>query len=339
MIGAGGEVGLGIITHHGHFQGIAGPESQGGADGGGLVIPQVRSGARTGCRIKQCGVGIGIFQPGVLVVVANRQPACGLVTDGPGNGRLHGVAVGVIGGVKLARSQVKITAETLEIRLHGHVIDRAAGGVAAEQGTLGALEYFHPVDIEHREGLALGNGDITLVQVDRIGRLDNIVEVVLGDAANGELGVLAGDVAAGMDPRCERGDIKALLHSHRPHLGTGKGGDDHGYVLQVFLPLLGGDGDLLQNIRAQCGLQGQCACQQGESSCQFLPENLLHRLPSPCRMSGIFLISTVVGGRGFIGVRSPVPAALWIPLQKESPGRVYWNAVPGRLNYRAARID
>ena len=80
------------------------------------------------------------------------------------------------------------------------VIDRAAGGVAAEQGTLGALEYFHPVDIEHREGLALGNGDITLVQVDRIGRLDNIVEVVLGDAANGELGVLAGDVAAGMDP-------------------------------------------------------------------------------------------------------------------------------------------
>ena len=48
VIGAGGDLGFGIITHHRHFQGIAGPESQGGAAGDGIVIPEVRPGTRAG---------------------------------------------------------------------------------------------------------------------------------------------------------------------------------------------------------------------------------------------------------------------------------------------------
>ena len=72
---------------------------------------------------------------------------------------------------------------------------QSACGVSAKQCALGTLQDFHPIDIKDREGLRLRDGDIALIQIHRIGRLDDVIEVVLGHSANGELCVLSGEVA------------------------------------------------------------------------------------------------------------------------------------------------
>ena len=69
-------------------------------------------------------------------------------------------------------------------------VHQTARGISSEQRALRALKDFHSVDVKHGEGLCLGYRDVTLVKIHRIGRLDDVIEVVLGDASDRELGVL-----------------------------------------------------------------------------------------------------------------------------------------------------
>ena len=78
---------------------------------------------------------------------------------------------------------------------------------------LRALEDFNSVDVEYGKGLCLGYRNVALVEIDGIGRLDDVIEVVLGDATDRELRVLPRQVPRDVNPGRERGDVEALGHA------------------------------------------------------------------------------------------------------------------------------
>src|SRR5262249_10103803 len=86
------------------------------------------------------------------------------------------------------------------------------------------------------------------IEVYGVRRLDDVVEVVLGNAADGELGVLAGKVAGDVHTRCEGCDIEALLYTERLQLLAGEGAHRDTDVLDVLLALLRGHNNLLEYV-------------------------------------------------------------------------------------------
>ena len=123
---------------------------------------------------------------------------------------------------------------------------QTAGGVAAKQGALGALQDLHPLHIELREQLGLAGGLISLVDIDGVRRFRQVKEVILSGAADGELlgvaRVVAGDVNAGG----HGGDVGAFGDPQGVQLLAGEGGDGDGDILYGFLPFLRGDDHLFQ---------------------------------------------------------------------------------------------
>ena len=105
----------------------------------------------------------------------------------------------------------------------------------------------------HGEGLRLRDGDVAVVEVDGIRRFDDVVEVVLRDAADGELRVLAGEVAGDVHAGRERGDVEALLYTERLELLARERADGDADVLDVLLALLRGDDDFFEHSLCQCG--------------------------------------------------------------------------------------
>ena len=85
-----------------------------------------------------------------------------------------------------------------------------AGSVTFEEGPLRPLHNFDPADVEQRECLALSHCDVTVIQIDGMGRFDDIIEVVLRDAADRILAILSSDVAAAVDARRKGCKIAAI---------------------------------------------------------------------------------------------------------------------------------
>lgn len=143
------------------------------------------------------------------------------------------------------------------------VLHQAAGGIAAEERALWPLQDLHALDVEQGEGLRLGNGNVAFVQVHRIGCLDDVVEIVLGDAADRELGVLPGECPTGVHARHEGDDVAARLDVEGLHLVAGEGADRYADILDVLVAFLRRDDDLVKD----CCLGGQgrkCHREYGE---------------------------------------------------------------------------
>ena len=132
-------------------------------------------------------------------------------------------------------------------------MNETAGRVAAKQSALGALENLESLDIVDGKGLGLGHRQIPFIKISGVGRLDDVVEIILGYAANRELGVLAGNIAADMHPGGKAGNIEALLHPQRAHLVTA----EHRYcdpdILQILFALLCGDRDFFKQVLGGSG--------------------------------------------------------------------------------------
>ena len=136
-------------------------------------------------------VAVQVFQIRVLLGVANGRP-CG---EGFGDRSAHRAldhhAIGIIGYIKLSKFHVEVTLDTVEGRRIGNKVHQAACRVTTKQGALRALQNFDSSDIEDGEGLCLSDSNVSLIQIDRIGCFDDVVEIVLRHAANRELGILS----------------------------------------------------------------------------------------------------------------------------------------------------
>ena len=89
---------------------------------------------------------------------------------------------------------------------------QTARGVSSKQRALRALQNFYSVYVKYGKGLCLRYRNIALIEINRIGRLDNVIEVILCDATDRELRVLSRQVSRDMNPGRKRGNIKALGH-------------------------------------------------------------------------------------------------------------------------------
>ena len=130
------------------------------------------------------------------------------------------------------------------------VADKATSRIAPEQRALRSLEHLDPVDIEQGERLALADRDVAVVEIHGVRRLDNVVDVILGHAADRVLAVLASERAAEMHARRERREFAGIGHVERAQLVAGIGGDGDTHLLDVLLATLRGDDDVTRQCRA-----------------------------------------------------------------------------------------
>ena len=82
--------------------------------------------------------------------------------------------------------------------------------VTTKQRTLRSLQDFDSVDIKYGERLRLRHSDVAFIEVHGVGCLDDVIKIVLRDAANGELGVLSRQISRNVDAGRKSGDIEAL---------------------------------------------------------------------------------------------------------------------------------
>ena len=76
------------------------------------------------------------------------------------------------------------------------------------------------------------------------------------DTANAELRVLSGEVSADVDARRKCRRIETLHDTERVELLTGERRDGDADILDVLLPFLRRDDDLIENLsEADCGYQ------------------------------------------------------------------------------------
>ena len=106
----------------------------------------------------------------------------------------------------------------------------------------------------------MGYRNITLVEIDGIGCLNDVIKVVLGDATDRELSVLPRQVPRDVNPGRECGDVEAFRNAKGIHLLTGKSIYRNGDFLQVLLSLLSDDNHLFKNVLCHewAGQSGAC---------------------------------------------------------------------------------
>src|SRR6185312_3424774 len=102
----------------------------------------------------------------------------------------------------------------------GNELNESPGGIATEQRALRAFEHFDAIEIESAENLTLAECDVTVVDIDGDRGLGAIVEVVLGDAANGKQLFLAAIVAADIEAGRHGRNVGALVDAHLAQLLT-----------------------------------------------------------------------------------------------------------------------
>src|SRR5262249_1783697 len=100
------------------------------------------------------------------------QAALHVGSDRPGNGPIE---------IKLPELPARPGQVTLKVlgRLVCHILDRAAGGIAAEQSPLRATQHLHTLQVEHREAGEIEAARVGVVVVHRDWRLLLISEVIL----------------------------------------------------------------------------------------------------------------------------------------------------------------
>ena len=82
--------------------------------------------------------------------------------------------------------------------------------VTAKQRALWSLQNLDSVNIKYGERLSLSYSDVAFIEVHGVGCLDDVIKIVLRDAANGELGVLSRQISRNVDAGRKSGDIEAL---------------------------------------------------------------------------------------------------------------------------------
>ncbi|MNQ44173.1 hypothetical protein D3C85_579200 [compost metagenome] len=191
----------------------------------------------------------------VLVVVlrARGQVRAVAVARIAGNGAADAQGVGqgrrargdqidlIIAAISALQRQLRVLTQAL-----GHVLDRAADGVAAIEGALRPAQDFQPLDVEDVQDRALRTGHINVVDIEADPRLEAPQRVLLADAAD-EAG--QGRVGAARD--LDRGVRGLLLQggdvggaSLFQSLGA-DGGDGDRHVLQRLFTATGGDDDVV----------------------------------------------------------------------------------------------
>ena len=192
-----------------------------------------------------------------MLVVHDREPPGHGVRQGRAMRRLHAYVVGIGRRVKEPVSYVNITFRPVKIRLVADVVDQTAGRITAIERALRPFQYFRATDIKHGEGLRLGNGNIAFVEVHRGGRLDDVVKVILGGAADGELGILAGQIATDVNAGAEGRNVKTFLDTQYIHLFPGERSNGDAHILQALLAFLGGHHHLFQHPLRQRRVGGK----------------------------------------------------------------------------------
>src|SRR5690606_8618277 len=162
------------------------------------------------------------------------------------------VAVGEAGGQLVGDGQVEDALDVVEVVVAHLGLDPtseliggfvgldgqgATGGVAAEQGALGAAQHFHLANIEEARVAADGAAEVDAVDVHAHGGVGYGVGAVLGLAANRGVDDAGGVGTTGAYGKAGRGPLQvvhfldALDHQHP--LGHGRHGDGGG--LQAFI--------------------------------------------------------------------------------------------------------
>ena len=131
----------------------------------------------------------------------------------------------------------------------GSDIDGAADGVAAKQGALGAAQDFYTLDIHHVQHAAHCAGRINTVDISADSGVRGQTEIKLPNPADKHRGAVgqSADRRGGIeyDVWSEVRQFRYVV-DHAPFQGLPREcGDGDGSVLQVLLPLLRGDDDLL----------------------------------------------------------------------------------------------
>ncbi len=260
LIRSCGDVRLRVVCRQVNLERVAHRESKGQPRGDSFLGTEISACTRAGWG-QESRLRIAVFNIRILIVTAQCKAPSDPITEGTADCGLGHMAIAVDGAVKFAGSHVDIAGYAVEIRFVGNVVHQSSGGVAPEQGALRALEDLYPIDVEQCKGLGLGDGDVALIQIDSIRRLDNVVEIVLGHPANRELGILSRQVAADVHAGAESGNVVTLLYAERGHLLARERGHCDRHVLQVLLSLLGGDDDLFQRALRRdllCERHGDC---------------------------------------------------------------------------------
>ena len=195
----------------------------------------------------------------------------GAVDRGRGSDDAIGLVVAAIGAAHL---QAEIVGQAL-----GHILDRAAHGVAAIERALRTAQNFDAfdvIDVEHRTLRAV---EVHVVEVDADALFKARNRILLANAADegrkGGVGAAAGFQRHVGHLFCQRGDV------HRAGVGklvAGQGGDGDRHVDQRFLAATGGDDDLARIALGRCfgilsmnrrgGEADECACDQRSAAQQ-----------------------------------------------------------------------
>ena len=267
LIRATAHIGIFPVGGHRDAQRIPGVELQDAAQRGGLAIAEVGTGIRGrgigrktvvtdegACpepfrrtRVTRRVIPVKIIQVWLPVVIKDRDASSHGVGKRSADGCLQLEATGVIRGVVDAVGHIDIGFRPVKTRLAAEVLNDTAGCIPAEQGALGALQYFDPLDVINRKGIRLRDRDIAFIEIDGDGRFDDVVKVVLRDAANRELAILTTQVAADIDVRYPGRDVEAVIDPQGSHLLAAECGDRNTHVLNILLTFLSRDDDFLQH--------------------------------------------------------------------------------------------
>ena len=125
---------------------------------------------------------------------AEGESSSKLIINRATHGALDDIATRIVGCIKLSELDVEVACCLLERGGIGDEMNKTTCCVSSKQGALRTFQDFYAIDIEHCESLGLRNRDVTLIEVNRIRCLDDVIKVVLGDATNRELSVLTRQV-------------------------------------------------------------------------------------------------------------------------------------------------
>ncbi len=218
---------LDAVPGEAHEQLVGGGPLGAGAVGGDVLVVLLFTGKQVGAE--------------AVAVVFGEGAADGEGVAQRDGGRDQGIAL-IIAADRAAPHELELVAETL-----GHVLDRAADGVAAVERALRTAQDLDATHIEDVEHGALRASDIDVVDIEAHARLEAPERILLADAADegdqGRVGA-AGDLD---------GRVRGLLLQRRDVGGAGalkllgrqsRNGDGH--VLQLLVAATGGDDDVVQ---------------------------------------------------------------------------------------------
>ena len=159
-------------------------------------------------------------------------------------------------------------------RRPGDDVDRAADRVASVEGALRAAQHFDALDVRQVPVLSDLAPEVDAVDVDADAGVGGDEVILQADAADERVGGrgVAGREARHVQVRNELADVDQVGDALPLKLLAGKGGDRDGHLVDALLALLGGDGDLLEDLLdvTLLGRNGRVGSRVGGRSLLFL---------------------------------------------------------------------